>query len=141
MDNVFFRSKIRLPSRPTLLHFPVQPSVSKRDPVRFGAAACSTARARPSSRLCAAKASCCCASLSRFISFIASRLCAFWRCFFVCGAAVDVAAVPPSDVVAALLGPVNGERHMSSDKHLNIMKGVKQTSPASHNVPTTFFLA
>ena len=115
MDIVVFESKSGFLVVQTFSAFPRgQPSVSKRDPVRFGAADCSAARARSSPRLCAVKAACCWASLSRFKSFIASRLCAFWRCFFVsgcdCDATVDVAAVPPSDEAAVLLGPANEGR-------------------------------
>ena len=102
----------------------LQPSESKRDPVRFGTETTgSAARVRSSSRLCVASAACCCASRSRFASFNASRLCAFWRCFFVCGCdsdptvAVPVPEAPPPSN-AALLVPVKGNNNFSlADQH------------------------
>lgn len=117
-----------------------QLSESKRDPVRFEVGAtCSTVRVRSSSRLCVASAACCCASRSRFASFNASRLCAFWRCFFVCGCdceAVPVVAVPvappvvPSDT--ALLGSV--KKGSISVRYIQRARRVKEETDCAGSV-------
>jgi len=67
-------------------------------------------------RLCAANATCCYASRSRFASFKASCLCAFWLCYLVCGCDCDAPVVavavpvgPPAPSNAALLGSVKTE--------------------------------
>ena len=124
-----------------------QPSESKRDPVRFEVGAtCSTVRARSSSRLCVANAACCCASRSRFASFNASRLCAFWRCFFVCDCDCDAVVVvavpvaPPAPSDSALLGSVK-KKVFQSDIFRKHGEKEELTAPASDDAPTTIFLA